>query len=165
MLRVVIGTGLLTAAFLAATHRGPRPLTAAERRRLDELLPVVRARVEELRARLARLGIDTFVGQTFRSQAEQEEGFEEGRTATLRSWHRVRRAVDLPIVDRRGRRVPLAGNEHLYATLQREAEALGFRHLGLGPICRSDGVCFRDPWHLEYRQGLTWAQAAREVSA
>ena len=118
-----------------------------------------------LQGALAGRGIQTYIGQTLQSAETAAEMFASGRSATRRSWHRIGRAVDLYIRDpRTGRIDTSAVRQDLYATMGAVARATGWRWLGLGTLTNTEtGATFTDPQHLEWRDGLTWDQAAREV--
>lgn len=141
----------------------PTVPSGTENERLNALIPEVRAKVVALRNILAGKGIDTFIGSTIRTEAEGAKNYAEGRSATTQSWHLLGRAVDL-YVQKNGR-VIYSPKDALteYQTLGAEAKKLGFRWLGTGTICSATGKCFTDPAHIEYRNGMTFAQAAAKA--
>lgn len=159
------GLGLLALLGRGRAAASRRPLSEAERRRLAGLVVPARKALLRLQAALASRGIQTYIGQTGQSAETAAEMFASGRSATRRSWHRVGRAVDLYIIDPRDGRIDTSAlREDLYATMGAIARATGWRWLGLGTLTNAEtGATFTDPQHLEWRDGLTWDQAAREV--
>lgn len=109
-----------------------------------------------LRARLNEMGLDFFVGTTMRSDAEQREQEAAGRSANPTPyWHGSGRAVDLYMIDRRtGKPDEKARDRAAYEAMHREAERLGFRVLGFRELRTRSGKTFRDPYHIELRDGF-----------
>lgn len=146
------------------------PLKRGEQRRLSRLLPSVRDKVIELRNGLRKLGIDIHVGSTSRTKKQQLENLKAGRSAIVRSWHRVNRAADIYVINPKTGKVDTdAERLDLYKIVHDEAKKLGFRVLGTG-ILRGrktekhpKGKPFRDPFHVELREGLTWREAYRNL--
>lgn len=165
---LLIGGGalLLVKAAFAAQDARIRPLTDAETERESRLIPAVREALYALRRALARAGIQTFVGQTWHSAEQAERGFLEGRSATRQSWHMTGRAVDIYVIDpATGKPDVHANRMDLYERMGALARKLGWRWLGTGVIVNPEtGATFRDPYHLEYRQGLTYAQALEQYA-
>lgn len=160
---LVVAGGLLAFATARGSRTPMRALTLAEERRLGGLVPSAQIALQRLRLQLHRNGIETFVGQTRQDQATAEEMFSTGRSATRTSWHLVGRAVDLYVVV--GGQVDFSGRyKAVYERLGAVARAMGWRWLGTGTITnRETGATFTDPAHVEFREGLTWTQAAGQA--
>ena len=138
-----------------------RPLSDAERRRLNQLLPRAREAILNLRSKMAGHGLDFRVGTTMRSASEQAAQVAEGRSAASVSWHMSGRAADLYMIDpRTGAADVKAANRPAYELLHRTAQALGFRVLGFRVLQTSGGATFTDPYHVEWREGLGGADGA-----
>jgi hypothetical protein len=142
-------------------------LGLTEKSRLDMLQPHVRSRVEELIRRMAEKGIKLYVGSTKRTREKQAKIVSAGRSAAPVSWHLLGRAVDIYPVDPVTGKPDTSGkNINLFKTMMKEAEALGFRQLAFKPdgsklyIMGAKGE-FWDAGHIEYRDGMTIAQAAQ----
>lgn len=135
--------------------------TVREKKRLDGLLPHVREKVVILRNRLAERGLETFVGQTDRTQDEQLINVQNGASDTLDSWHLLRRAIDL-YVYRKGQKWD-AGSVADYKIMHDEAAKLGFT----GIAFNADGTKKYlksgkwDGGHLQYTDKMTFAQAKK----
>lgn len=128
---------------------------AANRAALE---PDVRVALDGLRSDLAREGIETYIGSTLRTPAEQAAKEVQGSSTTAtNSWHLVGRAVDLiPIdpatgqPDREGTKLELFKRMHAFAP------GWGFRGLAFHPdgtvryLKRKDGSKFWDGGHLEH---------------
>lgn len=139
---------------------------AKEEARLSALLPQVRGALEGLRARLAAEGIRTFVGETVRDESEQAARVASGNSATNKSWHRLRRAVDLYPYD--GAKVDLAGKRvDLFRRMHDVAKSFGFRGLAFNLdgtkryITTKKGKVW-DGGHLEFPEGMAWDVAAKK---
>lgn len=134
-------------------------------RKLTDLLPHVRAKVETLIRRMADIhGVRIIVGTTYRSPTDQAAQVVAGRSAASRSWHQLRRAVDLYVVDpSTGKADVKARCRALYETMGTEAAALGFRWLGFKVRKTAAGKTFSDPYHVEMRDGMTYAQASADL--
>lgn len=156
---VVAGVALL---LLGGRGAPPRALTAAERSRVALLVPSARRALERLRAAVARrTGVQLYVGQTWHSQEVSDKGFEEGRSATRQDWHQTGRAVDVRVVVG-GKQDLRVEHPDLYEAMGAVARELGWRWLGLGMITNPEtGASFSDPYHLEWREGASYAQALR----
>ncbi len=134
----------------------------------NDLLPQVRDALAELRRRLKAKGIDTMVGSTKRTPAQQEGVIADGASATTRSWHLLGRAVDLYPFGPDGK-ADLAGKyTDRFRTMHAEAKALGFRGLAFNAdgskrfITTSKGQTW-DGGHLEFPEGMTYAQAETQA--
>lgn len=159
-LELVIGAS----AAYALAHLGGvaiRPLTPEEGQRVAQLVPSVQAALAKLVASLASAGVQVYVGQTYASAAAQDNAYRTGRSATTKGWHVTGRAVDLEVIDpRTGARDLDVKRPDLYSVMGTIARSQGWRWLGLGEIKNpTTGATFTDPYHLEFREGLTWEQA------
>lgn len=134
----------------------------------NDLLPQVRDALAELRRRLKAKGIDTMVGSTKRTPAQQEGVVSDGTSATTRSWHVLGRAVDLYPYGPDGN--PDLDGRHVdrFRIMHTEAKALGFRGLAFNAdgtkryITTSKGKVW-DGGHLEFPEGMTYAQAEAQA--
>lgn len=142
-----------------------RALSKAEQGRRDMLLPQVRAALDQLRARLASVGIETFVGSTGRTEEEQRAHIEAGRSDVKFSWHQLGRAVHVaPVIA--GKTIindpELTRHIDVLRRIHREAAGFGFRGIafnadGSKKFLKSGAW---DALHLEYPEDMTLAQAA-----
>lgn len=146
------------------------PLKIGEQRRLNRLLPSVRAKVMKLRENLLKLGIRIHVGSTSRTKKQQLENLKAGRAAIIRSWHRVNRAADIYVIDPKTDKIDIKAKRlDLYKTMHEEAKKLGFRVLGTRLLRgrktakHPKGKSFRDPYHIELREELTWREAYKNL--
>jgi hypothetical protein len=142
----------------------PGALTTSEEARLQQLVPSAQAALRRLQARLLEQGIGTYVGSTARTEAQQAANVSKGVSATNHSWHRVRRAVDLYPLLPTGK-PDLQGTQlELFRRMHQEAEKLLWRGLAFNKdgskryITTNKGKVW-DGGHLEYPEGMTWAQA------
>lgn len=129
----------------------------------NKLLPHVRDALAELRRRLDAEGIRTFVGQTLRS-IEYQRTLVGKASDTLDSWHLLGRAVDLYPYNPDTGQPDLPGKRiDLFRRMHDVAKTLGFE----GIAFNADGSLRRlksgavDLGHLQFRDGMTFAQAAR----
>ena len=163
--RLLIIAAVVIAALLLIQPVVKIVSNAQEQKKLDGLLPEVRAALGELRTRLRAKGIDTWVGSTLRDDATQAGYVDAGVSATQKSWHLVGRAVDLYPYDPLTGRPDLAGhNTEAFRTMHAEASRVGFRGLAFNTdgskryINTSKGKVW-DGGHLEYPAGLSYAEA------
>ena len=141
--------------------------TVSRELRLSGLLPHVRAAFEALENDLLNNHhIRLHVGSTVRNETEQSKLVNSGNSATNHSWHLLRRAIDTyPIVEASGKPDINGTHLELYKTLHNVAPKYGFRGLAFNPdgtkryITGKKGKVW-DGGHLEYPDGMTWAQAA-----
>ncbi|HYE57324.1 MAG TPA: M15 family metallopeptidase [Rhodothermales bacterium] len=149
-------------------HQTPPAITQTlsqrERQRLAQLLPRVRAHVEELIARLNAEGHRVVVVSTLRTPAEQATKLKQGRSATARSWHLCARAVDLACTDEKGIDWDCRRLREGYEAMHRIARSMGFELFGFRTL-RSKRGPFTDPFHLQWTDGLTWEKAMAEYKA
>ena len=118
-------------------------------RNLDDLYPQTRQKVDRVLAALTAVGISYIVTDTFRSFAEQDKLYAQGRTSpgaivtharAGQSFHNVRRAVDICFKDERGKPV-WNGPWDLYGETGREA----------GLVWGGDWHSLKDKPHVEDR--------------
>lgn len=134
-----------------------------------ELVPEARDSLDVVREELARVhGIDTLIGQTFRTPQQQAVRVATGASDTEQSWHLIRRAVDLYPIDPATGQWDADGRtwDTLFRTMHDVAASHGWRGIAFaGPGGQGARKFLRsgkwDGGHLEYRGGLTWAEAAR----
>ena len=127
-------------------------------RKLDDLLPVVKARVEKFIALCDQAGIDLLVTSTYRDNASQSALYAQGRTTPGRvvtnakagqSWHNYRCAVDV---------VPLLNgkpNWNVKDPIWQQIGALGKK---AGLEWAGDWKRFKEYAHFQYTGGVTLAQ-------
>lgn len=132
-------------------------MTERDRTKLALLLPHVREQVEALIRQCEAQGVSLAVGNTLRTAAKQAQNVAAGRAMTSRSWHLLGRAADLYVRLPGGKLDVRATNRAAYELMHQEAKKLGFRVLGFKPF-RNGTV---DPYHVEWRDGMTWDQAAK----
>lgn len=143
--------------------------SAGERQRLAELVPSARYAVEDLIGRCNAVGLHLRVGETYRPREEQAARVAKGQSATSRSWHSVRRAVHLyPLYGEGNRIADVSGKrKDLAAILHEEARAVGFKAAGgttdWWRVLKGKNGTFTDPFHFEWREGLTFAQALAKM--
>jgi hypothetical protein len=144
-------------------------LLSSEQARLEQLIPAAQAALRSLIAALEGEGIDLYVGSTRRNPAQQASIVAKGNSATQHSWHLLGRGVDVyPRVDGQP---DLAGkNLDLFRRIHAVAPRFGWRGLAFNPdgskryITGTKGKIW-DGGHLEFPEGMTWAQAAAAGSS
>ena len=157
-----------------------RQLSETEQARLAKLRPEVRAAYEQLRAAAAAEGIQLYVISTARTDAEQAAKAAAGVSGTDDSWHELARAIDFNVqikdpatgklrADSKGENVA-----H-YRRVHQLAPKFGLTGIPKGSpfnpdgskayITNKKGQKIWDVFHLEYRDGMTWAQAAKRDAA
>lgn len=127
-------------------------------RKLEDLLPPVKVRVEEFLASAKLAGIDLLVTSTYRDNASQDALYAQGRTTVGRivtnakagqSWHNYRCAVDVvPVVAGKPR---WDVKDSVWQEVGRLGKAAGLEWAG-------DWKRFREYPHFQYTGGLTLAQ-------
>ena len=127
-------------------------------RKLEDLLPPVKVRVEEFLASAKLAGIDLLVTSTYRDNASQDELYAQGRTKPGKivtnakagqSWHNYRCAVDVvPVVAGKPR---WDVKDSVWQEVGRLGKAAGLEWAG-------DWKRFREYPHFQYTGGLTLAQ-------
>ena len=146
-------------------------LRKEEMQRLAALCPSARAATVELVARCNARGLHLRVGETYRPQEEQAARVAKGQSATLRSWHFLRRALHLyPLYGEGNRIADVTGKrKDLYAILHEEAKAQGFKAAGgttdWWRVLKGKHGPFVDQAHFEWREGMTYAQARAAMQA
>jgi peptidoglycan LD-endopeptidase CwlK len=127
-------------------------------RKLEDLLPQVRTRVEAFLKAADEAGIDLLVTSTYRDNASQDALYAQGRTAPGRivtnakagqSFHNHRCAVDVVPV-RNGKPV-WDSKDPVWQTVGRLGKATGLEWAG-------DWKRFKEFPHFQYTGGLTLAQ-------
>lgn len=146
-----------------------RELTESEAARLDKLERDVRVQVERLREAAAAEGIETFVGSTRRSEAEQNAKLAAGLSTTKNSWHELGRALELYVVGPDGKpdmKVAQPGSQEKYRRLHQLAKRFGGNGIpytgeGGGAPFTADGkkaTLSNGAWdvgHIEFRMPTT----------
>jgi hypothetical protein len=153
-----------------------RKLSETEESRLAKLRPEVRAAYEQLRAAAAAEGIQLYVISTARTSAEQDAKAAAGVSGTDDSWHELKRAIDFNVqikdattgklrADNKGENVA-----H-YKRVHELAPRFGLTGIPKGSpfgpdgskayITNKQGSKIWDVFHLEFREGMTFAQAAK----
>ncbi len=144
-------------------------------RKLEDLNPKTRKRAEAFVRTCASMGVDVLIYCTYRSNAEQDALYAQGRTVGGQgacakkplgnivtnarggqSWHNYRAAFDfVPLVNGKA----AWNDKELYALCGKVAESLDLEWAGrwTGPL--------RETAHCQFRDGLTLAQAALEQKA
>lgn len=127
-------------------------------RKLEDLLPQVRTRVEAFLKAADEAGIDLLVTSTYRDNASQDALYAQGRTKPGRivtnakagqSFHNYRCAVDVVPV-RNGKPV-WDSKDPVWQTVGRLGKAAGLEWAG-------DWKRFKEFPHFQYTGGLTLAQ-------
>jgi peptidoglycan L-alanyl-D-glutamate endopeptidase CwlK len=127
-------------------------------RKLEDLLPQVRSRVEAFLKAADDAGIDLLVTSTYRDNASQDALYAQGRTAPGRivtnakagqSFHNHRCAVD--VVPLRNGKPVWDSKDPVWQTVGRLGKAAGLEWAG-------DWKRFKEFPHFQYTGGLTLAQ-------
>ncbi len=135
-------------------------------RSLDDLLPEVREKAEKLMEAAGQAGLRLLVIQTFRTLAEQDALYAQGRSQPGsivtwarggESWHNARRAFDV---------VPLRADGKIWWDAP---EAIWQKLGGLG---KDLGLTWGGDWsagkkdldHFEFSGGLSLPEAIRELN-
>jgi peptidoglycan L-alanyl-D-glutamate endopeptidase CwlK len=127
-------------------------------RDLNELLPVVKVKVEAFLAKCKAAGIDLLVTSTYRDNDSQNALYAQGRTTPGKivtnakagqSWHNYRCAVDV---------VPLVhgkpdwdGSHPVWAKIGKIGKECGLEWAG-------DWTSFKEIAHFQYTDGMSLAQ-------
>jgi hypothetical protein len=142
-----------------------RELGKSEAARRLTLIPAARAALDDLIEDLAKLGVQVFVGSTRRTPTEQSVAVSSGASSTQQSWHLLDRAVDLYPIDPETGQPDLNGKRtELFRIMHERAELHGWRGIAFNAdgtkryLNTSKGRVW-DGGHLEFPEGLTWAQA------
>jgi peptidoglycan L-alanyl-D-glutamate endopeptidase CwlK len=127
-------------------------------RKLDDLLPPVKVRVEEFLASARLAGIDLLVTSTYRDNASQDALYAQGRTKPGKivtnakagqSWHNYRCAVDV---------VPVVAGKPRWDVKDTVWQEVGRLGKAAGLEWAGDWKRFREYPHFQYTGGLTLAQ-------
>lgn len=135
-------------------------------RSLDELLPMVRTRVDKFLELCDEHGIDLLVTSTYRDHESQGALYEQGRTRPGKvvtnakpgeSWHNYRCAIDVvPLVNGKPN---WDGSDPIWETIGELGEKAGLEWAGRWRT-------FRELAHFQYTGGLTLAdlKAGKEIA-
>lgn len=147
-----------------------RALGKSEAARRAQLLPSAQLALDGLRLQLEEAhGIQTFVGSTLRTTNEQSVLVKGGASDTEASWHLLGRAVDLYVIDpATGQpdmkaRTAQPSQGDLYLKLHQVAAEWGWHGIAYDLATGKKKYLKSGAWdggHLEYREGMTFAQAA-----
>jgi peptidoglycan L-alanyl-D-glutamate endopeptidase CwlK len=127
-------------------------------RKLDDLLPPVKVRVEEFLASARLAGIDLLVTSTYRDNASQNALYAQGRTTPGKivtnakagqSWHNYRCAVDV---------VPVVAGKPRWDVKDAVWQEVGRLGKAAGLEWAGDWKRFKEYPHFQYTGGLTLAQ-------
>lgn len=127
-------------------------------RKLEDLLPQVRSRVEAFLKAADDAGIDLLVTSTYRDNASQDALYAQGRTAPGKvvtnakagqSYHNFRCAVDV---------VPLRNGKPVWDTKDLVWQTVGRLGKAAGLEWAGDWKRFKEFPHFQYTGGLTLAQ-------
>jgi peptidoglycan L-alanyl-D-glutamate endopeptidase CwlK len=127
-------------------------------RKLEDLLPLVRERVERMIAACEAEGIDLLVTSTYRDNASQDALYAQGRTAPGRivtnarsgqSYHNYRCAVDV---------VPIRNGKAIWDVKDPVWQRIGALGKEAGLEWAGDWKRFKEFPHFQYTGGLTLAQ-------
>jgi len=127
-------------------------------RKLDDLLPPVKERVERFIAACKAEGIDLLVTSTYRDNESQNALYAQGRTAPGRivtnakagqSFHNYRCAVDV---------VPLVSGKPNWKTTDPVWQRVGALGKSAGLEWAGEWKRFKEFAHFQYTGGLTLAQ-------
>jgi peptidoglycan L-alanyl-D-glutamate endopeptidase CwlK len=135
-------------------------------RKLEDLIPQAKERVERFIALCHEQGIDLLVTSTFRDHESQGELYEQGRTKPGKvvtnakpgeSWHNYRCAVDVvPLVNGKPN---WDGSDPIWQTIGELGEQAGLEWAGRWHS-------FKELAHFQYTGGLTLAdlKAGKEIA-
>lgn len=127
-------------------------------RKLEDLLPQVRTRVEAFLKAAEEAGIDLLVTSTYRDNASQDALYAQGRTAPGKvvtnakagqSYHNYRCAVDV---------VPVRNGKPVWDTKDPVWQTVGRLGKAAGLEWAGDWKRFKEFPHFQYTGGLTLAQ-------
>ena len=127
-------------------------------RKLEDLLPQVRSRVEAFIKAADEAGIDLLVTSTYRDNASQDALYAQGRTAPGRivtnakagqSFHNFRCAVDV---------VPIRSGKPVWDTKDPVWQTVGRLGKAAGLEWAGDWKRFKEFPHFQYTGGTTLAQ-------
>jgi len=139
--------------------------------RIAKLLPQVQEALYATIDGLQSQGIDVHVGETLRTESQQQSIVQGGASATNRSWHRLGRAIDVYPINPDTGEPDLAGKRtDLFIALHKEAMSHGFTNISFNAdwtkrfITTNKGKIW-DGGHIQYTEGLTWDQAYAQYNA
>lgn len=144
------------------------PLTKSETQRMAQLLPHVNRALQSTINDLAGQGIRVLVGQTSRTQAQEQANITKGVSATTKSWHLLNRAADVYPIDPATGDPDMNGhNVELFRTMHTIAAKYGFTNIAFNSngskrmITTSKGKIW-DGGHMQFTDGMTWDEASKE---
>jgi len=147
-------------------------LTTSEESRLQQLEPGTQTLIRQLIQQLANNGLDVYVGQTLRTQAQEKQAIDAGKSGVKsHSWHEIGRAVDLyPVDPDTGRADQDGKRDDLFTQMQQSAVAMGLRQIAYDVdtwqrryITNAQGKKIWDGGHIEYHG--SYATIAEAVAA
>lgn len=130
-------------------------------RSLDDLLPQVKMRVEQMIAVCKANGIDLLVTSTYRDAASQDALYAQGRTApgakvtnakAGQSFHNYRCAVDI---------VPIRNGKAIWNSADPIWQEIGAAGKQAGLEWAGDWKRFKEYPHFQYTGGLTLTQLSK----
>jgi hypothetical protein len=127
-------------------------MLSIEERRMKTLEPSTRVFVVSILAWARQNGIPAILGETHRSQADQDKAIEEGRSSITEGragWHQYGRAFHLVIVNPETKLL----DREAYKKVAAEVRRRGGEWLGDKTIITSKGK-IQDLAHFEYHPGL-----------
>lgn len=147
------------------------PLTKSESKRMAELLPHVQRALQYTINDLASQGIKILVGQTLRTSDQTAANVKSGSSATTKSWHELRRAVDCYVIDPDTDTPDMNGKRvDLYKKMHQTAKKYGFTNIAFYSdwskrlITTSKGKIW-DGGHMQFTDGMTWDNAKKKDNA
>lgn len=153
-----------------------RKLSETEESRLAKLRPEVRRAYEQLRAAAAAQGVQMYVVSTRRTDEQQAAKVAAGVSGTDDSWHELGRGIDFNVQFRDPATGKLkadskATNVEGYRKVHALAPRFGLTGIPKGSpfgpdgskayITNKKGQKIWDVYHLEFKEGMTFAQAAK----
>jgi hypothetical protein len=142
-----------------------RALGKAEDARRQLLIPAARDALDALRRDLEENhGVKTFVGSTLRTATEQAVLVKGKASDTNQSWHLLGRAVDLYPINPDTGKPDLDGRRgELFLKMHQVAVGHGWRGIAYSDLETGRRKYLKngnwDGGHLEFPEGMTWAQA------
>jgi peptidoglycan L-alanyl-D-glutamate endopeptidase CwlK len=131
-------------------------------RSLDDLLPLVRQRVEAFIKAAQASGIDLLVTSTYRDNESQNALYSQGRTTAGKivtnakagqSFHNYRCAVDV---------VPIINGKPVWDTSYQVWQTIGRLGKEAGLEWAGDWVKFKEYPHFQYTSGFTLAELKQQ---
>jgi hypothetical protein len=146
-----------------------RALGKKEEANRQALIPEARAALDGLRAQLMEEhGIDTLIGQTKRTLAQQTAAQAIGASDTPDSWHLIGRAVDLYVYGPDGKPDMDGRHTDRYLAMHRVAAEHGWRGIAFDLETGKKKYLKSGKWdggHLELRSGMSFTLARAKFIA